>query len=746
MSDRCERTRHDELRRQVHGDIPRSEACSQENAPLHVPTAHSRASAIVGHMLPRILFTTLATLVAAALPATSGTSSLRWNSQAQLHPVAATIVAADPQLQRVEAAIQAAERGEFDAAQYGDLARHPLYAWIEYANLRRNIDSVTDTQARSFLGRHAGQAAAESFREIWVAQNSRRKDWSALLAAWKPAIGRNTELRCAELQARQALGRDDAQWIDDAQSLWRGAAKALPANCDPVFEALAAKGALTPELRWERIDKAAAEWQPGVMRNAARGLSTQDAALANDYAAFIEAVHTRALDWPKTDRSRRMASHGLARLAKSVPMAGEAQLPQYAQALGFTDEDRGRVLYQAALWTVASYEPESAQRLANVPASAYDERLHEWRVREAMARSDWPAALAAIRRMGDKQRSDSRWQYFEARLAELAGDRATAQRLYREAANKAEFHGFLAADRIKASYTLCPWLPDDSDAQRNAVARDPALVRAVGLYRIDRRGWAAREWDDALSRFDDTQRRLAVEVAQSHGWFDRAVFALGKTPSGEPRPDELRLYTLRFPLHHDATIRREAASNRLDPAWVAGEIRAESVFDPRARSGANAMGLMQILPGTGAAVARRMGLQWGGADSLYDPDTNITLGTAYLREMLDKYGGQPYQAIAGYNAGPAPLQRWQSQRPGMDPDFWIETISYKETRDYVARVLAFSVLYDWRLNGNALSLTERMHGRLNGPRKKFVCPLAVAPTPSPATPAPAQAAKPAGRR
>jgi soluble lytic murein transglycosylase len=78
----------------------------------------------------------------------------------------------------------------------------------------------------------------------------------------------------------------------------------------------------------------------------------------------------------------------------------------------------------------------------------------------------------------------------------------------------------------------------------------------------------------------------------------------------------------------------------------------------------------------------------------------------------------------------------------MDPDFWIETISYKETRDYVARVLAFSVLYDWRLNGTALSLTERMRGRLDGAHKKFVCPLAAAPAPraepSPATPAPAK--------
>ena len=90
--------------------------------------------------------------------------------------------------------------------------------------------------------------------------------------------------------------------------------------------------------------------------------------------------------------------------------------------------------------------------------------------------------------------------------------------------------------------------------------------------------------------------------------------------------------------------------------------------------------------------------------------------------MLDEYGGKPYFAIAGYNAGPTPLARWQSQRPGMDPDFWIETISYAETRDYVARVLAFSVIYDWRLDGDALRLSDRIQGETDGPRKQFQCP------------------------
>ena len=615
----------------------------------------------------------------------------------------------DAQRSQINAALIAAEKGQPVAP---GLEKHPLSGWVELATLRRNIDTVSNTQAQAFLKRYEGQAVADAFRTAWLPALSRRQDWPTLLSAWKPTT--NVALRCAELNARQAMGKADAQWTSDAQALWRSSGKSLPDGCDPVFTVLAANGGLPSDLRWERIDLAAAEQQPAVMRSVARGLPAADAALANDYAAFLDNVHPRALNWPRNQRSANMAMQGLMRLAKSSPASAESQLPQYASALGMDETQRGKVLYEAALWTVASYEADSARRLNAVPESVYDERLHEWRTREAMARGDWNAALAAIRKMPKAQREDSRWRYFEARLSEKTGDTAEAQRLFREAAKSPTFHGFLAADRLELPYALCPWIPNDSAQAQAAVARDPAIVRAMEMWKLERVGPATSEWNNALSRFDDTQRRIAVEVARDNGWFDRAVFSLKGA-------EEQRLYELRFPLHHDAAIRREAARHAIDPTWVAAEIRAESIFNPKARSGANAMGLMQVLPSTAAGVAKRLGIPYSGASDLYNAETNIALGTAYLREMEDKYG-LPYVAIAAYNAGPAPTARWLSQRPNFDPDFWIETISYKETREYVARILAFSVIYDWRLNGTALPITDRMLGRLEGKRKSFVCP------------------------
>ncbi|ALR01706.1 lytic transglycosylase domain-containing protein [Xylella fastidiosa] len=624
----------------------------------------------------------------------------------------------DPQLMAVRDAIAAAENGRLDPSQAATLNKHPLYGWIEYANLRRNIDTISNTQAQSFLSRYADQAVAHAFRSAWLPVVVRRKDWNTLLTNWKPT--HTVSLRCAQLEARYRLGKADTQWTKEAQELWRDADKPVPNICDSVFAALSAQGGLDNALRWARIEAAADAQQPEVMRAAARGLPTSDQTLANNYAAFVEAPNQAQAvpNWPKTERSQRIVIDGLARMAKADPSAAERSLPKYTDALNLNEAQRGQVLYQIALWTVASYQPESARRLAAVPESAYDERLHEWRTREAMARGDWQAALNAIRKMPPTQRGDPRWQYFEARLAEKTGDSVQSQTLYRAAARSATFHGFLAADHLQQPYSLCPWHPNDTPdhAQaKAAVARTPALVRAIGLFQIDRTAWATLEWSDALTHFNDNERRLAVEVASDAEWFDRAVFALGKQPA------ELRMYDLRFPIRHETTIHREATKNGLDPAWITAEIRAESIFNPHARSPANARGLMQVLPSTAASVSKRLGLtDYSNANSLYDADTNIIIGSAYLRQLLDQYN-HPYLTIAAYNGGPGSVQRWLSQRPNYDPDLWIETINYKETREYVARVLAFSVIYDWRINGDTVLLTDRLLGKSTHDRKQVIC-------------------------
>jgi soluble lytic murein transglycosylase len=121
--------------------------------------------------------------------------------------------------------------------------------------------------------------------------------------------------------------------------------------------------------------------------------------------------------------------------------------------------------------------------------------------------------------------------------------------------------------------------------------------------------------------------------------------------------------------------------------------RQESAFDPRARSGANALGLMQLLHPTATLVASRIGIAALSITDLYDPGVNVELGGHHLARLLARYGNRRPLAAAAYNAGEHRVDRWLRERNGMPMDVWIETIPFRETRDYVKNVLAFTQVY-----------------------------------------------------
>lgn len=616
------------------------------------------------------------------------------------------------------AAFEAAERGTLDLAAARRHADHPLGGWLEVLVRERQLDALDADGLERVLARLGDQPAATRLRQAWLRHAGAQGRWQDVLRHGPEE--RVADLHCLWLQARLAGGPADADWLDRARRLWLSA-RAQPAACEPVFAALAARGGLPPELRWQRIELAAQAGNTALLRGLARELPPAERDLALDHAAFLDAPDARAGGWPRNARSRAMAEAGLLRLARRDADAAEALLARLAPLLPATGPEYGRVRAAIALWSAAGYRPSAARRLAAVPASAFDEALHGWAVREPLARGDLAAALRAIEAMPAALRGRARWQYLEARLREDLGEPTTAAALFKAAARSPSFHGFLAADRVGLPYALCPREPVDDRELRRAVRRDPALRRAIELARIQRLDWAALEWQAAVAGMDDTRRVLAVREAQRAGWYDRALFGLPATESA------LAYYSLRFPLPHRPLLEREAGRHGLETALVAGLTRAESAFMPGARSPADARGLMQLLPGTAQAVARRLGRPWEGPASLFQPETNLVLGTAYLAQRIGDNGGLAYRALAAYNAGQGAVNRWAAARPELPADYWIETIPFHETREYVPRVLAFSVIYDWRLHGVGRSITDRLEGRSGGTPRAFACPPPATP-------------------
>ncbi|OIQ64283.1 soluble lytic murein transglycosylase precursor [mine drainage metagenome] len=172
----------------------------------------------------------------------------------------------------------------------------------------------------------------------------------------------------------------------------------------------------------------------------------------------------------------------------------------------------------------------------------------------------------------------------------------------------------------------------------------------------------------------------------------------------------------RFPMPHRQTVIERSQAIGLDPAYVYGLIRQESRFITDARSGVGASGLMQVMPATARWTAKKIGLTHFNPHQLAERDTNIAIGTGYLKLILDNFAGSMPLAAAAYNAGPNRPRNWRGQTgsPVMEAAIWIENIPFHETRDYVQKVLANSTIYAAMLSGQTQSLKARLG--MIGPR------------------------------
>jgi soluble lytic murein transglycosylase len=462
-----------------------------------------------------------------------------------------------------------------------------------------------------------------------------------------------------------------------------------------------------------------------MLTGADRAAADRIVAALRDPALTFEKAKT----WADEPHAREAIAYGLARYARRNSAAAETAWADLQTRFKWDAAQKNRVLNALALYRATSYSPDALARLKALPADAADDATREWRVRIALTSGDYQETLAALDVMSAPQQADSRWRYLRARVLSKLDHNAEATPILTEVAHEANFYGFLAADWSDQPYTICARTLAGDPKTEAALGSQADLARAFEFRELNMLPEARREWNFAMTKLDENQRRLAADAAYRRGWYDRAVFAFSADPETQ------RLYEQRFPLGMKNQVKRESRQAGIDPAWAYAIIRAESAWMTDAHSGADAYGLMQLLPGVAKQLAKAEKLPYSNAQDLFDPALNVQLGTRFLGKMADKYEGSPWLASAAYNAGEAPVGRWLDARGALDPDFFIETIPYKETREYVSSVLAFSVIYDWRMNGKVLALSARMPriGRAyqtptaQTPRKAVVCAAPNAP-------------------
>ena len=287
----------------------------------------------------------------------------------------------------------------------------------------------------------------------------------------------------------------------------------------------------------------------------------------------------------------------------------------------------------------------------------------------------------------------------------------------------ANWYGYLSQQRLDVISRTTPAkaFPPDSIVARAVanlktvtVAEETAgaeeetrIIKADQLSNIGLDQTALQELAKAGEKAPDSPK-INLAVAKIYRSNDDNVRALNAMRRSFPdysqmKPEEMtrEQWDVFYPLAYWDIIVQESKAKNLDPYQVAGLIRQETIFTTRARSSANAYGLMQLLPSTGRLTARKYGVgREITAESLFEPRLNIQLGTAYLRDQIDKFGRIEYVAAA-YNAGPGRVPKWKASLPP-EIDEWAEAVPFKETRGYIQGVvrnrLQYLRLYDEKGN------------------------------------------------
>jgi soluble lytic murein transglycosylase len=595
--------------------------------------------------------------------------------------------------------------------------RHPLAPWADYWDLNLRLPRASVPEVEAFYSRWSGSYVEDRLRNDWLLELGKRRDWQAFRRDYpRFRMNDDPQVTCYAVTTEHLDGKPVRERALEAWLVQRDADD----GCQHMARTLLSAGVFGEREVWRKVSHATETNRSGAARAALGLLGAVPGASAPWWTQ-----PTKTLARPPASRPAdaldalavaRLASTDPALAAKRLEGGLAARLPPEWAAWAWAQVGRQAAVRQlpAAATHYRRAETTALRSGAVLPLS--DETL-AWQVRTALrgAPTDWRSVRAAIDSMSEQERAEAAWVYWGARADQALADpgadgdaqRAQAKRELQSLSVQMSFYGKLAAEDLGRPLRL-PARPSDLTAsEREAALGTPGLARALQLIGMGLRSEGVREWNFTLRGMDDRQLLAAAQLACDRQVWDRCINTSDRT-RGEVDVAQ------RFPTPFRDAVVAQSKRTGVDPAYVYGLIRQESRFIMDARSHAGASGLMQLMPATATWTAKKLGVPYGPR-MINDRDTNLRLGTGYLKLLLDDFEGSQALAAAAYNAGPGRPRRWRNG-PELEPAMWAETIPFNETRDYVKKVLSNAAYYGAILEGDSsVSLRARLGGPI-GPR------------------------------
>ena len=635
---------------------------------------------------------------------------------------------ADDAILDMAQAYRKADRGRL-AALLPLVRGHALEPWAAYWELKARLQDAAPADVDAFLARWAGSYQEDRLRNDWLLLLGQRRDWQRFAEQY-PAFRMNDdrEVRCYAQMVGQMggqTGRPATAPADAAAEVLRNwyAQREADDGCNSAAASLFAAGQIEPVAIWRKARLGIEGNRTRVARNAvdivAPELSPQVAELADNPMRYLAG---RAIANSKA--RKELVTLALLKMAQGDADAAALQLDS-KWSVQISAEERNYVWGAIGRQAASKLSPAATDYFGRVTRDGdLSADMLGWKVRAALRAGRWREVATATAAMDEATRADPAWTYWRARalLAAKPSDsqRAEAQQLLESIASPRGFYEMLAQEELGRPIVLparpAPLTADERDAART----NPALARGLYAILLGLRSEGTREWNYATNLhasggMSDRELLAAADMAcQSEVW-DRCINTSERTSRAVFDAGQ------RFPMPHETLVLQHSRRIGIDPAYVYGLIRQESRFITDARSGVGASGLMQVMPATATWTARKIGMTGFAPRMLNDRDTNITIGTAYLKLALDDFQGSMPMAAAAYNAGPGRPRAWR-EGATLEAAIWAENVPFAETRDYVKKVLANTVSYAAVISGGQPQSLKARLGTVGPKDPNFVEP------------------------
>lgn len=588
------------------------------------------------------------------------------------------------------------------------LSGYPLYPYLKYELLKAAIGEIKHSDLSVFVKTYHDSPLANKLSYEWLKDKANKKLWNDFLKVYDVHANNDIEMQCNYINAVLHTSNDKAIFKYVPEIWLQG--KVLPRSCDNVFAAWKQDGKLTTNLVWQRIKLAITNKEFKLAKHLAQNLPPSEHKIVDLWIRtfhdphLITKPHYFETQHPAISE---MVVQSIIKIAKTKPDIAVKYWYDLEKKHKFNRQHWGQVVKEIALALARKYDPHAEKWLNTIPKEQLGKDVYDAQLKLAVRNNNWNSIAKVYLDLPEEESRTEKWQYWYARSLEMLGNRDASQEILHNLAQMRNYYGFLASSRILKPFAFNHEASNIPQETLNHILLKPSVIRAHELKEIGRPHIGKTEWLKALENLDDKQRLAAAHLANEWEMPNWAIVALSKASNKND-------LMLRFPKTFADYIHKEAKVNDIDAEVLFAITRQESAFIPTARSPVGALGLMQIMPSTGRELARINRESLRHHSELLQPDKNIRLGSMYLRMLLDQHQQNHVLAAASYNAGAHRVSQWLPEHD-MPVDSWIETIPFKETREYVQNFLTYAVIYQ-RILGKTPKMSKYMP-IINGSRR-----------------------------